>query len=41
MVTHWAHNPKIGGSNPPPARITKQKPPRGVIWLKLILLTYL
>ena len=27
MVARWAHNPKVGGSNPPSA--TKKKPWRG------------
>ena len=24
-VAHWAHNPKVGGSNPPPATTNKDK----------------
>src|SRR5579872_6659823 len=27
LVARWAHNPKVGGSNPPPATILKAVPP--------------
>jgi hypothetical protein len=29
LVARWAHNPKVGGSNPPPATILKAAPQTG------------
>ena len=35
LVARWAHNPKVGGSNPPPATNLLQTPNVGE-WLSLV-----
>src|SRR5579862_6793900 len=38
LVARWAHNPKVGGSNPPPATNPQTARPRAVLFTSLCLL---
>lgn len=36
-VARWVHNPKVIGSNPIPARVAINRPPRGATWVMLMI----
>lgn len=36
-VARWAHNSKVIGSNPIPARVAINRPPRGATWVMLMI----
>ena len=36
-----AHNQKVGGSNPPSARVVVNQPPRGATWVTLMIEKYM
>lgn len=36
-VARCPHKSKVGGSNPPPARVVINQPPRGATWVTLMI----